>query len=112
MLHWGFQLQSGTTTFLENLPNRQIAMCSNQFVKSLLLAIAFAMLLQRMQQPWSIVYYYTPLPLNLANNNKQASKQALLLSVLAITLFHRFGLYSTPATSYPRWCPCQIQVLS
>ena len=66
------------------------------------------------------IYYYTPLPLNLANNkqatsNKQASNKqqaTLLLSVLAITSFHRFGLYSTLATSYPWWCPCQIQVLS
>ena len=64
--------------------------------------------------------YYTPLPLNLANNkqatsNKQASNKqqaTLLLSVLAITPFHRFGLYSTLAISYPRWCPGQIQVLS
>ena len=64
------------------------------------------------------IKYYTPLPLNLANN-KQASKHAtskqqatLLLSVLVITPFHRFGLYSTLAISYPKWCPCQIQVLS
>ena len=78
----------------------------------------------------SHMYYYTPLPLNLANkqaSNKQAtsnkqqatsnkqqatSKQALLLSVLAIAPFHRFGLYSTLAMLYPRWCPCQIQILS
>ena len=61
------------------------------------------------------IYYYTPLPLNVANNNKQQAinKQGtLLLSVLAITSFYRFGLYCTLATSYPRWCPCQIQVLS
>ena len=52
----------------------------------------------------SCVYYYTPLPLNLAN--KQASnKQALLLSVLAIALPHRSGLYSTPAILEPRWWP-------
>ena len=44
-----------------------------------------------------------------ATSNKQAT---LLLSVLAITPFHGFGLYSTLAISYPRWCPCQIQVLS
>ena len=61
------------------------------------------------------IYYYTPLPLNLANkqqatsNNKQ---QALLLSVLAIAPPHRSGLYSTLAILEPRWCPCQIQVLS
>ena len=60
------------------------------------------------------IYYYTPLPLNLANkqaSNKQASKQALLLSVLAIAQPHRSGLYSTLAILEPRWCPWQIQVL-
>ena len=46
------------------------------------------------------------------NNNKQATKQALLLSVLAIALPHRSGLYSTLAVLKPRWCPCQIRVLS
>ena len=46
---------------------------------------------------------------NTSNNNKQ---QALLLSVLAIAPPHRSGLYSTLATLEPRWCPCQIQVLS
>ena len=65
------------------------------------------------------VYYYTPLPLNLANKqaSKQASKQAtskqaLLLSVLAIARPHRSGLYSTLAIMEPGWWPCQIQVLS
>ena len=61
------------------------------------------------------IYYYTPLPLNLANKqatSKQASKQALLLSVLAIAQPHRSGLYSTLAILEPRWRPCQIQVLS
>ena len=61
------------------------------------------------------IYYYTPLPLNLANKqatSKQASKQALLLSVLAIAPPHRSGLYSTLAILEPRWWPCQIQVLS
>ena len=67
------------------------------------------------------IYYYTPLPLNLANkqqasNNKQATtsnkQQALLLTVLAIAAPHRSGLYSTLAILEPRWCPCQIQVLS
>ena len=62
------------------------------------------------------IYYYTPLPLNLANkqaSKQQASnKQALLLSVLAIASPHRYGLYSTLATLQPRWWPCQIQVLS
>ena len=65
------------------------------------------------------IYYYTPLPLSLANkqqaSNKQASnnkQQALLLSVLAIAPPHRSGLYSTLAILEPRWWPCQIQVLS
>ena len=62
------------------------------------------------------IYYYTPLPLNLANKqqatSKQASKQALLLSVLAIAPPHRSGLYSTLAILEPRCWPCQIQVLS
>ena len=46
--------------------------------------------------------------------NKQASKQqqALLLSVLTIAPFQRFGLYSTLAILEPRWWPCQIQVFS
>ena len=72
------------------------------------------------------IYYYTPLPLNLANkqqatsnkqqatsNKQQASnKQALPPSVLAIAPPHRSGLYSTLATLEPRSCPCQIQVSS
>ena len=46
-------------------------------------------------------------------NNKQASKQAtLVLSVLAITPFHRFKLYATLAILQPRWWSRQIQVLS
>ena len=53
-------------------------------------------------------YYYTPLPLNLAN--KQASNNDTLLSVLAITPSHRSGLHSTLAILEPRWWPCQIQV--
>ena len=48
-----------------------------------------------------------------ATTNKQAtSKQAFLLSVLAIAQSHRSGLYSTLAIPEPRWWPCQIQVLS
>ena len=59
------------------------------------------------------IYYHTPLPLNLANKQATTSnKQALLLSVLAIALSHRSGLYSTLAILQPRWWPCQIQVLS
>ena len=58
------------------------------------------------------IYYYTPLPLNLAN--KQASKQATtrLRAVLAIAPFQRLGPDSTLAILQPRWCPGQIQVLS
>ena len=60
-----------------------------------------------------LIYYYTPLPLNLANNNnKQASKQARHLSVLAVTPSQRLGSFPNPAILEPRWCPCQIQVLS
>ena len=63
------------------------------------------------------IYYYTPLPLNLANKqaSKQASnnkQQALILSVLAIAPPHRSGLYCALAILEPRWWPCQIQVLS
>ena len=69
---------------------------------------------------WKVyIYYYTPLPLNLANkqqasnNKQQASKQqALLLSVLAIARPHRSWLDSTLAILEPRWWPCQFQVLS
>ena len=60
------------------------------------------------------IYYYTPLPLNLANkqaSNKQASKHFSFF-VLAIARPHRSGLYSTLAILEPRWCPRQIQVLS
>ena len=56
------------------------------------------------------IYYYTPLPLNLAN--KQASKQARHHSVLAIAASYRLGLDSTLAILEPMWSPCQIQVLS
>ena len=58
------------------------------------------------------IYYYTPLPSNLANKQQASNKQALLLSVLAIAPPHRSGLYSTLAILEPRWCPCQIQVFS
>ena len=61
------------------------------------------------------IYYYTPLPLNLANKQQATTskqQQALLLTVLAIAPPHRSGLYSTLAILEPRWCPCQIQVYS
>ena len=65
------------------------------------------------------ICYYTPLPLNLANKQQQASnkqatskQQALLLTVLAIAPPHCSGLHPTLAIFEPRWWPCQIQVLS
>ena len=60
-------------------------------------------------------YYYTRLPLNPASN-KQASnsnsKQACLLSVLAITLSQRFRLYSNLAIFCIDTWLSQIQSLS
>ena len=64
------------------------------------------------------IYYYTPLPLNLANNkqqatsNKQQATTTLLRAVLAIAPSQRFGSFAHVAILEPRWCPCQIQVLS
>ena len=63
------------------------------------------------------IYYYTPLALNLGNNQASrqqaiSNQQGLLLSVWAIALPQRSGIYSTLATLEPRWWPCQIQVLS
>ena len=50
---------------------------------------------------------------NLANKQQASnSKQTLLNSILAIPPPHRSELYSTLAILEPRWCPCQIQVLS
>ena len=57
------------------------------------------------------IYYYTPLPLNLATKQQASSKQASI-PVLAITSPHCSGLYSTLGTLEPRSCPCQIQVWS
>ena len=60
-----------------------------------------------------ILLHPSPLSNKQASNKQATSKQqALLLSVLAIARPHRSGLYSTLATLEPRWCPCQIQVLS
>ena len=57
------------------------------------------------------IYYYTPLPLNLAN--KQATTTTTRLrAVLAIAPSQRFGSFADVAILEPRWCPCQIQVLS
>ena len=61
----------------------------------------------------SAIYYYTPLPLNLANKQQQQQQQqARHHSVLATAPSHRLGLDSTLAILEPRWWPCQIQVLS
>ena len=57
------------------------------------------------------MYYYTPLPLNLANN-KEASNKHFSFPFLVIAPSQRFGLSSTLAILEPRWSPCQIQLLS
>ena len=59
-----------------------------------------------------VIYFYTPLPLNLASNNNKQATIAYHHSVLASTPPHRFGPYPTLAILEPRWWPCQIQVLS
>ena len=58
------------------------------------------------------IYYYTPLPLNLAKKQQASSKQALPLCVLPTASPHHSGLYSTLSNLEPRWSPCQIQVWS
>ena len=58
------------------------------------------------------IYYYTPLPLNLANNNNNKQATTRLRAVLAIAPSQRFGSCPYVAILEPRWCPCQIQVLS
>ena len=59
------------------------------------------------------IYIYIPLPLNLANNNNNNNKQqARLHAVLAIAPSQRYGSSARVAILEPRWCPCQIQVLS
>ena len=79
--------------------------------KKLRLCVKMAIITPPPQQN-AHIYYYTPLPLNLANKQASKQQQALLLSVLTIAPFQRFGLYSTRAILEPRWWPCQIQVLS
>ena len=49
-------------------------------------------------------------PSPLTSSNKQATKR--LFSVLAITQSQHSRLYSTLAILEPRWCHCQIEVLS
>ena len=56
--------------------------------------------------------YYTPLPLNLANNNNKQATTTHLLAVFAIAPSQRFGSCPYVAILEPRWWPCQIQVLS
>ena len=61
------------------------------------------------------IYYYTPLPLNLANKQQQQQQQqqqAILRAVLAIVPSQRLGSFAHVAILKPRLCPCQIQVLS
>ena len=60
------------------------------------------------------IYYYTPLPLNLANKQQQATTTTTtrLLAVLAIAPSQRFGSFAHVAILEPRWWPCQIQFLS
>ena len=63
------------------------------------------------------IYYYTPLPLNLANKQQQATtsnnkQQARLRAVLTIAPSQRFGSFAHVPILEPRWWPCQIQVLS
>ena len=58
------------------------------------------------------IYYYTPLPLNLANKQQQATTTTRHHFVLAIAPSHRLELDSYLAILEPRWWPCQIQVLS
>ena len=58
------------------------------------------------------IYYYTPLPLNLANKQQATTTTTRHHSVLATAPSHRLGLDSTLAILEPRWWPCQIQVLS
>ena len=57
------------------------------------------------------IYYYTPVPLNLAsnNNNKQATR---LLSVLAFPPSRRIGLDPTLAIFCIGTWPYQIRVLT
>ena len=61
------------------------------------------------------IYYYTPLPFNLANKQQATTTTTTTTtrhhSVLATAPSHRLGLYSTLAILEPRWCPCQLQVL-
>ena len=62
-------------------------------------------------------YYYTPVPLNLANNNKQQAtnnkqQQARLHAILGMAPSQRIGSFAHVAFLEPEWCPCQIQVLS
>ena len=61
----------------------------------------------------SNIYYYTPLPLNLANNKQQQHQATTrLLAVLAIAPSQGFGSFAHVAILEPSWWPCQILVLS
>ena len=60
-----------------------------------------------------IYYYYTPLPLNLANktSNKQATSKHVTILFWPLHLPNASGLDSTLNILEPRWWPCQIQAL-
>ena len=53
-------------------------------------------------------HYYTPLPLNLANNNNK--QQNVIMPFWPLS--PRFGAFANLAIFEPRWWPCQIQVLA
>ena len=63
----------------------------------------------RLEDIYMYIYYYTPLPLNLANKQQATTTTTTRHhSVLATAPSHRLGLDSTLATLEPRWWPCQI----
>ena len=109
---WAFlhASQSPATHLLQKQGNRR------RMIRSLSGLIAFALV----GAGWKLhIYYYSPLPLNLANKQQQAtttttttSKQARHNSVLATAPSHRLGVDSILALPEPRWCHRQIQVLS
>ena len=59
------------------------------------------------------IYYYTPLPFNLANKQQQqATTTTRLRAVSAIAPSQRFGSFAHVAILEPRWWPCQTPFLS
>ena len=53
------------------------------------------------------IYCYTPLPLNLTNKQQQATSKHC-----SVPFWLLLRLITILAIQEPRWCPCQIQVLS